>query len=392
MKRTVGTSAYGVRTKIIKKGDDLVNIAVNSVLDTIKQHNLKLKETDVIGITESLLARAEGNYCTTEDIKNYTENMFNESLAIVFPILSRNRFALILKGLAMTKKKINIFLNFPSDEVGNRLMCDDTILKNNISTTTSILTEKEYYTLTNGGYLHDFTNLDYIKLYKSYAINNNINVFLTNNPLEILKFNKEILIANVHDRNELKNVFLRNGAKTVYTLSDILASPINNSGYNEEYGLYGSNVATPDSLKLFPRTAKEFVLETQNNFKEKTGVSPQVLVFGDGAFKDPIGKIWELADPVVCPGFTDKLEGTPNEVKLKYLADNNFSNLNDEEKEKKLIEEIEKNKEKQESSLGTTPRRITDLLGSLCDLISGSGDKGTPIVYIKGYFDSFADQ
>lgn len=392
MKRTVGTAAYGVRTKIIKEGDDLVNITVNSVLDAIKQHNLNLKETDVIGITESLVARAEGNYCTINDIKEYVDNMFGDSFGIVFPIMSRNRFAIILKGLALTGKKINIFMNFPHDEVGNRIMSEDTILNKNISTSTDILTEENYYNLTDGGYLHDFTNLDYIKLYKSYAINNNITIYLTNNPLEILKLNNEILIANIHDRKRLKDFFTKNGAKKVYTLADILNKPINNSGYNEEYGLYGSNTATPDSLKLFPNNSKEFVLKVQNNFKEKTGIAPQVLVFGDGAFKDPVGQIWELADPVVSPGFTDKLVGTPNEIKLKYLADNDLKDLDDKEKEKELIKKIEKNKKEKQSALGTTPRRITDLLGSLCDLISGSGDKGTPIVYIKGYFDNFSDQ
>lgn len=392
MKRTVGTAAYGVRTKIIKEGDDLVNITVDSVLDTIKQHNLELKDMDVIGVTESLLARAEGNYCTVEDIRDFTKDMFGESLAVVFPIMSRNRFALILKGLAMTNKRINVFLNFPQDEVGNRLMSEETILKHNISTSTDILTKDEYYDLTDGGYLHDFTNLDYIKLYKSYAINDNINVYLTNNPLEILKLNDEILIGNVHDKVRLKEIFTENGAKKVYTLADILNTPINNSGYNEEYGLYGSNMATPDSLKLFPRTSDSFVLEMQENFKEKTGIAPQVLVFGDGAFKDPIGHIWELADPVVAIGYTDRLVGTPNEIKLKYYADNEFKCLSDEEKEKKLREKIKENKKEKQSSLGTTPRRITDLLGSLCDLVSGSGDKGTPIVYIKGYFDSFCDE
>ncbi len=392
MKRTVGTSAYGVRTKIIKEGDDLVGITVDSVLDLIKQHNLELKEDDVIGITESLLARAEGNYCTIENIKDFTQDMFGESFGIVFPIMSRNRFAIILKGLAMTKKKINIFLNFPSDEVGNRIMSDDTILENKISTSNDIINEEKYYNLTNGGYLHDFTNLDYIDLYKSYAIDDNIKIFLTNNPLEILKLNKEILIANIHDKNRLEKIFLENGAKTVFSLADILNKPIENCGFNEEYGLYGSNTATPDSLKLFPRTSKEFVLEIQKHFKEKTGIGPQVLIFGDGAFKDPVGQIWELADPVVVPGYTEKLEGTPNEIKLKYFADNDFKSLSDEEKEKKIIEKIEKNKEEKQSSLGTTPRRIIDLLGSLCDLVSGSGDKGTPIVYIKGYFDNFSDQ
>lgn len=392
MKRTVGTAAYGVRTKIIKAGDNLIDITVNSVLDVIKQHNLELKENDVIGITESLLARSEGNYCTIDDIKSYTNNIFGETFGIVFPILSRNRFAIILKGLALTNKKINIFLNFPQDEVGNRLMNENTILEKNISTSTDILTEKEYYTLTNGGYLHDFTQIDYIKLYKSYAIDNNINIYLTNNPLEILKLNKEILIANVHNRERLKNIFIENGATKVYTLADILKTPINNSGYNEEYGLYGSNTATPELLKLFPRTSKSFVLKVQEEFKKKTGIAPQVLIFGDGAFKDPVGQIWELADPVVAPGFTNKLNGTPNEIKLKYLADNDFKNLSDKDKERALIKQIEKNKKEKKSALGTTPRRITDLLGSLCDLISGSGDKGTPIVYIKGYFDNFSDE
>ncbi len=392
MKRMVGTSVYGVRTKIIKQGDDLVGITVESVLDAIKQNNLELKDTDVIGITESLLARSQGNYCTVEDIRDFVQNMFGEEFAIVFPIMSRNRFAIILKGLAMTNKKINIFLNFPHDEVGNRLMSEDTILHKNISTSNDILNEEEYYKLTDGGYLHDFTNLDYIQLYKSYAINDNIKIFLTNNPLKILEKNKEILIANIHDRERLKQIFKSNGATKVFTLADILNKSINNSGYNEEYGLYGSNTSTPDSLKLFPKDSDIFVRKVQNKFKEKTGIAPQVLVFGDGAFKDPVGHIWELADPVVTPGYTDKLIGTPNEIKLKYFADNEFKNLDDDEKQQEIIKKIEENKKEKQSSLGTTPRRIIDLLGSLCDLVSGSGDKGTPIVYVKGYFDNYSDQ
>ena len=392
MKRTIGTSAYGVRTKIIKEGDNLVDITVSSVLNTIKQNNLKLKDTDVIGITESLVARAEGNYCNVEDIRDFTKDMFGTEFAVVFPIMSRNRFNIILKGLAMTKKKINIFLKFPQDEVGNRLMAEDTILNNNISTSTDILTEEEYYSLTDGGYLHDFTNLDYIKLYKENSINDNIQIFLTNNPLKVLEKNKEILIANVHDRDRLKEIFKNNGAKVVYTLADILNKPINNSGFNDQYGLYGSNTATPNSLKLFPRSSEDFVKSVQLKFYNETGIKPQVLVFGDGAFKDPVGHIWELADPVVCPAYTDKLVGTPNEIKLKYFADNDFKNLDDDQTESQIIKKIEENKKQKESSLGTTPRRITDLLGSLCDLISGSGDKGTPIVYIKGYFDNYSDQ
>lgn len=393
MARTVGTTVRGIIAPIIREGDNLTHIVVDSVLRSMKNDGYSLRDRDVIGITESLVARAQGNYISVEDITVDINRKFHGDIGLIFPILSRNRFFLILKGLAMTGKKIHIFLNYPSDELGNHLMPIEKMNETGINPYTDFLTEKRYRQLFGKEVLHPFTGIDYVDLYKSGAQNDNIEIYLTNNPLEALKFSSEFLVANVHERLKTKDTLLKGGAKKVLCLDDILTEPISGNGYNAEYGLLGSNMATENSLKLFPRECEEIVLKIQSLIKEKTNKNVEVMVYGDGAFKDPKGKIWELADPVVSPGYTPGLMGTPNEIKLKYLADNQTKNIGHEDMEDLLKDKIKtKNNDlvgKDESS-GTTPRQLTDLLGSLCDLTSGSGDKGTPIVLVQGYFDNFA--
>ncbi len=395
MARTVGTIARGIITPIIKEGDDLVHIVVDSVLQSVKNENYSLRDRDVLGITESLVARAQGNYVSIDDVAADINSLFTGDIGLVFPILSRNRFALILKGIAMTGKKVYVFLDYPSDELGNHLMDIDEMYEKGINSYTGVLTEKQYRELFGEKVLHPFTGVDYIELYKSLGVNDNIEIYLSKDPRAVLDYTKEVLVANIHDRIRTKNILLKAGAKKVLCLDDILTRPISGKGYNEEYGLLGSNMATETTLKLFPRDCKKIVMEIQKALKEKTGKHIEVMVYGDGAFKDPRGKIWELADPVVSPGYTPGLEGTPNEIKLKYIADSQSASLSPEE-----MEQLLKNKIKQKGdnlvgkaeSLGTTPRHLTDLLGSLCDLVSGSGDKGTPIVLVQGYFDNFATE
>lgn len=395
MERKIGTSAYGLRAPIIQKGDDLKTIVADTLIEATSGDNLKLDDKDVLAITESLVARAQGNYCHIDNITEDLNNKFDESIGVLFPIISRNRFYTTLKAIANTKKRIVIFLNYPSDEVGNTLFDKDLITKNGINIYKDTLNEAQYRDLVGGKFLHPFTGVDYIDLYKSLAINDNIEVYLSNDPLDILNYTKEVLVANIHDRVILKELLKQNGATKVYGLDDIMTEPINGSGYNPVYGLYGSNLSTKESVKLFPRDSQEFVDDLQKIIKERTGKDIEVMVYGDGAFKDPVGKIWELADPVVSPGFTRGLLGTPNELKLKYVADNELVGFSKDEAEKKFIEKLNQKKSEvleNDERLGTTPRRITDLLGSLADLISGSGDRGTPIVLIKGYFDNYASK
>ena len=393
MVRTVGTTVRGIRTPIVKKGDNIVDIVVDSVLDAAKYENIQLNNRDIVGITESLVARAQGNYANEEDIVEDVNNKFKDNIGIVFPILSRNRFSIILKAIAKTEKKVYVILNYPTDEVGNQLMDMDKMYEMKINPYTDVLSEKEYRKLFGENIYHPFTGIDYVKVYKDLAINNNIEVYLSNDPKTVLKYTKDVLVANVHNRERTKEILREAGANTVLGLEDLLNEPVNNSGYNPEYGLLGSNLASESQVKLFPRNSQYYVEEIQKSFKEKTGKDIEVMVYGDGAFKDPVGHIWELADPVVSPGYTSGLEGTPNEVKLKYLADNELKDLKGEAAAKAIKDKIDK-KDKDllahGESLGTTPRRITDLLGSLCDLTSGSGDKGTPVVLIQGYFDNFA--
>lgn len=395
MVRTVGTTARGIRAPIIKQGDELVNIVVESVLKAAKHEGFSINHRDIIGITESLVARAQGNYATAEDIAQDINRKFPGDIGIVFPILSRNRFAIILKGIALTGKKIYLLLNYPSDEVGNRLMDIEKMYELNVNPYTDTLSEEEYRKLFGETISHPFTGIDYVKLYKDIISDNDGEIYLSNDPRTILEHTKDILVANIHDRKRTKKVLREAGANILYGLEDILAEPINNSGYNPDYGLLGSNLATETTIKLFPRDCQHYVEEIQKRIKEKTGKTVEVMVYGDGAFKDPVGRIWELADPVVSPGYTAGLEGTPNEIKLKYLADTELDGLDGEEAIEAVKQRIANKDNKLKSddeSLGTTPRRLTDLLGSLCDLTSGSGDKGTPIVLIQGYFDNYASE
>lgn len=395
MVRTVGTTVRGIRAPIVKEGDDLIHIVVNSVLNAAKHEEFSLDDKDIIGITESLVARAQGNYATAEDIAEDVKNKFDGDIGVIFPILSRNRFSIILKGIALTGKKIHLVLNYPSDEVGNHLMDIDKMHQLGINPYTDVLTEKDYRKLFGENVCHPFTGMDYVQIYKDLAVDNNIEICFSNNPKTILNYTKNVLVANIHDRNRTKNILKEAGANRIYGLDDLLNEPINGCGYNPKYGLLGSNLATETEVKLFPRDSKYYVDEIQKKIKEKTGKLMEVMVYGDGAFKDPVGRIWELADPVVSPGYTSGLEGTPNEIKLKYLVDTELNDLKGEEAANAVKEKI--NRKDMDlvghaESMGTTPRRITDLLGSLCDLTSGSGDKGTPIVLIQGYFDNYATE
>lgn len=393
MARTVGTTVRGIRAPIIREGDDLVNIVVDSVLKSMHVEKFTLNDRDVIGITESLVARAQGNYASVEHIAKDVSKKFRGDFAVIFPILSRNRFSLILKGLAMSGRKIYLFLSYPTDEVGNYLMDIDMMDEAGVNPCIDILSEEKYRELFGIHVAHPFTGIDYVKMYKDLAVNDNIEIFLANDARAALKYTKEILVANIHDRYRTKKLLLKAGAVTAYGLDELLTRPVNGSGFNPDYGLLGSNTATDTTIKLFPRGCQKVVEDIQGLMREKTGKNIEIMVYGDGAFKDPMGKIWELADPVVSPGYTKGLEGTLNEIKLKYIADNELSNLRDKDMDEAIKNKI-KNKDSNEGApgekIGTTPRQVTDLLGSLCDLTSGSGDKGTPIVLIQGYFDSYA--
>ena len=394
MTRLIGTTAIGIRLPIIKEGDDLVKIVSDCFMEVINYENIEVKNTDIIGITESLLARAQGNYVTLEEIaKDINAKYTSDEISIVHPILSRNRFLNILKAIAMTGKNVKIYLSYPDDEVGNQLMDRYEIMKKGLNIYTDTLTEEDYIRILGEKYLHPFTGLDYTEIYKSVFEKNQVEILYSNNLDDIAKNSESILIANIHDRDFLKDLFISQDVKEVYTLADIMNAPIDGSGFNEDYGLYGSNFSSDDALKLFPRDAKKFVNDVQEEIMNRTGKNVEVLIYGDGAFKDPVGRIWEFADPIVSPGFTDGLIGRPNEVKMKYLADNNFADLTGEDAIK-AVKEMIKTKNDDDSTdnqkLGTTPRQLTDLVGSLCDLMSGSGDKGTPVIYIRGYFDNYS--
>lgn len=395
MGRMVGTVTRGILSPIFKQGDDIVKIVTDTVINASAAEGFEIRDRDIIAITESVIARAQGNYAQVDDIAEDVRKKFGKgTIGIIFPILSRNRFALCLKGIAKGAEKIVLMLSYPADEVGNHLIDEDQLDEKGVNPWVDVFTEKtfrEYF----GYNKHAFTGIDYIDYYKSIIeeCGTEYEIILSNNPKTILEYTKSILVCDIHTRNRTKKILRDNGAEIVYGLDDILSLPVGESGYNEVYGLLGSNKATEDSVKLFPRDCPEIVEKIQEMILQKTGKTVEVMVFGDGAFKDPVGKIWELADPVVSPGYTKGLEGTPNEVKLKYLADNNFAHLSGEEL-KKAISEYIKNKNSipvgSMESQGTTPRRLPDLIGSLCDLTSGSGDKGTPIVYIQGYFDNYA--
>ena len=394
MSRSVGTTVRGIRTPIVKEGDDIVNIVVDSLIEAAENENFQFNDKDVVGITESLVARAQGNYATAENIAKDIKDKFPGDIGLVFPILSRNRFSIILKGISMSGKKVHLLLNYPHDEVGNSLMDEDKMEELNINPFSDLLTEKQYRDYFGENVKHKFTGIDYVKLYRDMA-EDNIDIYLSNDPKDILKYTKDVLVANVHDNKKTKKELKNAGANLVLGIDDILTSSIDGSGYNEEYGLMGSNLASDHEIKLFPRDNQNYVEKIQESLLHKTGKNIEVMVYGDGAFKDPVGKIWELADPVVSPGFTEGLIGTPNELKLKYIVDTELDDLKGDEvldavKSKIYSKDVDllANAE----SLGTTPRQITDLLGSLCDLTSGSGDKGTPVVLVQGYFDNLASK
>jgi len=394
MERTVGTVVRGLRAPIINRGDDLARIVVDTVIGASQAEGFSIQDRDIIGITESVVARAQGNYASIDAIAKDVGNKFGRgTLGVIFPILSRNRFAVCLRGIAKGVDKVVLMLSYPADEVGNHLVDEDLLDEKGVNPWSDVLTEKEFRELF-GYYRHPFTGMDYIEYYKSIVEESGAQceVLFANNPTAILKYTKNVLACDIHTRKRTKRILKAAGAERVFGLEDILSEPVDGSGYNEQYGLLGSNKATEESVKLFPRDCQAFVESIQAILRERTGKTVEVMVYGDGAFKDPVGKIWELADPVVSPGYTKGLEGTPNEVKLKYLADNEFAGLKGEE-QKKAIEAYIRNKQANlvgaMAAQGTTPRRLTDLIGSLCDLTSGSGDKGTPIIYIQGYFDNY---
>lgn len=386
-----GTISRGLRAPIIKKGDNLVEIVANTVVESSKTHNFPLQDKDVVAVTEAVLARAQGNYATTEQIAKDIENKFGENtVGLIFPIFSRNRFSMILKGIAKGTKKLIIQLAYPGDEVGNSFISREQLYESKINPYTDVFTADEFHALFKDTH-HKFTGVDYIQYYQEMG--GNCQIILANNPLEILNHTKYVINADIHTRKLTKKLLLDNGAEKVVSLDEILSESVDGSGYNEQYGVLGSNLATQDSVKLFPRNSQQFVEELQAKLIKMTGKQIECMVYGDGAFKDPVGGIWELADPVCSPGYTKGLEGQPNELKLKYIADNELANLSGQEAVDAMKEKIKQkgNLFNNIQSQGTTPRRLTDLLGSLSDLTSGSGDKGTPIILIQNYFKNFAD-
>lgn len=393
--RMVGTTSRGIRTPIIKEGDNLANIVVDSVIKASKNEEFKIHDKDIICVTEAVVGISEGNYCTVDDIANDIRDKYvNGEVGVVYPILSRNRFSLILKGIARGAKKIVMLLSFPSDEVGNGIL-DENKLSSSPFNLSSIITENDYNEYF-GDFIHPFTGINMVSFYRDLVKSEDceIEFVFSNNPLDILKYTPYVLNCDIHTREHTKELFSNTGA-LCYSLTDIMNKSNNGSGYNPKYGLLGSNKSTEERLKLFPKDGEKLILDIQKKMKELTGKDLEVMVYGDGAFKDPVGHIWELADPVVSPFYTSGLEGTPNEIKLKYVSDNKLADLRGED----LIDAMKKEIRSKHNNLvgkmvtqGTTPRRITDLVGSLADLTSGSGDKGTPVVLIQGYFDNYANE
>ena len=397
MSRMVGTVSMGLRAPIIREGDDLVKIVTQSILDAMKEDGLTPRDRDVVAMTEAIVARAQGNYCSVDDIaEDVRTKLGGETVGVIFPILSRNRFAICLRGIAKGAKKIVLMLSYPSDEVGNHLIDLDMLDEKGVNPYSDVLSLEKYRELFGYG-VHRFTGVDYVEYYSNLIreMGAEVEVVFANDPRKVLDYTKNVINCDIHTRVRTKRMLKAAGAERVFGLDEIMNAPVNGSGCNEKYGLLGSNKSTEDKVKLFPRECQGLVEDIQDRLLKATGKHIEVMVYGDGAFKDPVGKIWELADPVVSPAYTAGLEGTPNELKLKYLADNDFANLSGEALRDAIKGAIEK---KDGSSLvgnmasqGTTPRRLTDLIGSLCDLTSGSGDKGTPIVYIQGYFDNYTN-
>ncbi len=397
MSRMIGTVSMGIRAPIIRQGDDLVEIVTNSILEAMKQDGLQPRDRDVVAMTEAIVARAQGNYASVQNIAQDVRNKFGgETVGVIFPILSRNRFAICLRGIASGCKKVVLMLSYPSDEVGNHLIDMDLLDEKGVNPYSDVLSEEKYRELF--GYTkHPFTGVDYVEYYTNLIRESGaeVEVIFANDPRAVLKYTKNVLNCDIHTRQRTKRLLRAAGAEKVFGLDEIMNASIDGSGCNERYGLLGSNKATENTVKLFPRDCQDLVEKIQARLLKETGKHLEVMVYGDGAFKDPVGKIWELADPVVSPAYTSGLEGTPNELKLKYLADNDFADLSGDALKDAIKDKIQ---HKDGSSLvgnmaaqGTTPRRLTDLIGSLCDLTSGSGDKGTPIIYIQGYFDNFTN-
>lgn len=396
MERRVGTVSRGIRTPIIREGDDLAAIVTDSVLEAGVSENFSIGDNDIIALTESIVARAQGNYLHIDAIAKDVENKFGDgTLGVIFPILSRNRFSVCLRGIAQGVKKVVLMLSYPSDEVGNELITVDQLDDSGVNPYSDVLSLSEFRAHF-GETIHPFTGIDYISYYAEIIEESGaeVEIIFSNNCRAILDYTKNVLTCDIHTSPRTKRILKENGAEVVYGLADIMTQSIDGSGYNEKYGLLGSNKSTEDSLKLFPHDASDLVNEIQKRVLDKVGKHVEVMVYGDGAFKDPMGKIWELADPTVSPAYTKGLEGTPNELKLKYLADNDFKDLSGQELRDAVSQEIAKKDSDLVGSMatqGTTPRRLVDLIGSLCDLTSGSGDKGTPVVFVQGYFDNYSN-
>ena len=397
MSRTIGTVSRGVRAPIIRNGDNIAEIVTNCILEASKEENIPVRDRDVVAMTEAIVARAQGNYATVDDIATDIRAKFGgETVAVILPILSRNRFSVCLTGIARGAKKIVLMLSYPSDEVGNHLISLDKVDEMGVSPYSDVLTLEKYRELF-GYEKHRFTGVDYVEFYEKLirAEGADCEIIFANDPRAVLPYTKNVLTCDIHTRHRSKRLLKAAGAEKVYGLDDILSESVNGSGYNREYGLLGSNKATDEQVKLFPRDCQAVVEDIRARLFEATGKRVEVMVYGDGAFKDPVGKIWELADPVVSPAYTEGLEGTPNELKLKYLADNDFADLSGDALKTAIKERIvqkDSNLVGKMASEGTTPRQLTDLIGSLCDLTSGSGDKGTPIVWIQGYFDNYTTE
>ena len=394
--RCVGTVVRGIRTPIIKENDDLASIVVDSLMNASESEGFKFRDRDVVAITEAVVGISEGNYATVDDVSKDVQKKFpSKKIGIVYPILSRNRFSIILKGIARGMDKITMLLSFPKDEVGNSILDEDKLDASKFNLA-SVFGEKEYYE-NFGDFTHPFTGINMVDFYKELIESENCEVefVFSNDAKDILKYTKDVLNCDIHTRYKTKKLLEKSGAETVYGLYEVMSESVDRSGFNPNYGLLGSNKATEERLKLFPKTGQELVEKIQKVLKDKTGKNIEVMVYGDGAFKDPVGHIWELADPVVSPAHTKGLNGTPNELKLKYLSDNKFADLKGDELKEAIKGEIKAKEDDLVGNMlsqGTTPRRITDLIGSLCDLTSGSGDKGTPVVFVQGYFDNLADE
>ena len=395
MERKVGTISRGIRCPIIREGDDISSVVVNSVLEAAESEGYEIRDRDIVAVTESVVARSQGNYASVEAIsKDVKAKLGSDTIGVIFPILSRNRFAICLRGISMAAKKIVLMLSFPRDEVGNQLLTEDQLDEAGIDPYSKVMSLEEYRELFREN-KHPFTGVDYLAYYGEVieAAGAEVEIVLANHATEILNYTDKVINCDIHTRKRTRRI-LKDAGATVLGMDEILNAPVDGSGFNSKYGLLGSNKSTEDSVKLFPESCEDVVLGIQKSILDKTGKCVEVLVYGDGAFKDPVGKIWELADPVVSPAYTPGLEGTPNELKLKYLADNDFKDLSGEELREAIsarIKEKDDNLVGKMETEGTTPRRLTDLIGSLCDLTSGSGDKGTPVVHIQGYFDNYTN-